>query len=222
MKKIGIVGWKTGDNSFGITVPYANYFSQFGEITIIGPTETEAKDVDLLVLPGGPDVDPARYLGENPLSFYMGKQCPFRERFDNVLLPKYMAKNIPIFGICRGHQSFAVEQGAQLKQHMHHESNPDYDRTKLVHDVIINLKSLKHDFGFKDVYSQLITSTMKVNSIHHQIVLNKPKESIVIAEHDSDIEALGYLNYPAFTVQWHPEEIHDKLSEMLILKLLKL
>lgn len=222
MKKIAIVGWKTGDNSFGITVPYANYFSQFGEITIIGPTEIEARDVDLLVLPGGPDVDPARYLGERPLSLYMGKQCPFRERFDNILLPKYMAKNIPIFGICRGHQSFAVEKGSQLKQHMNHESNSDYDRTKLVHDVIVNLKTLKHDFGFKDVYSKLITNSMKVNSIHHQVVFNKPQESVVLAEHDTDIEALGYLNYPAFTVQWHPEEIHDELSEMLILKLLKL
>jgi gamma-glutamyl-gamma-aminobutyrate hydrolase PuuD len=101
MKRIGIVGWKTGDNSFGATVPYLRFFSQFGVVEIIMPNETDIReDLDLLVLPGGPDVDPMRYLTENDaLSFDMGKQCPFRERFDQILLPKYIDQRVPLFGI---------------------------------------------------------------------------------------------------------------------------
>jgi gamma-glutamyl-gamma-aminobutyrate hydrolase PuuD len=199
MKKIGIVGWKTGDNSFGITLPYAEFFSRFGTLEIIMPTEDTARDVDLLVIPGGPDVDPARYLGDSPMSFYMGKQCPFRERFDNVLLPEYINKRVKIFGICRGHQSLAVELGGTLVQDMYHETNPTHNRKELVHDLKIETKELKHWFGINNVLPQ------KVNSIHHQVVDKKPKDSIVIASHDGCIEALGYTKYPAFTIQWHPK-----------------
>jgi len=101
MKKIGLVAWKTGENSFGATVPYLEFFSQFGTVELIMPNETEIrKDLDLMVLPGGPDVDPMRYLSEDEgLSFQMGKQCPFRERFDTVLLPKYVEQRVPLFGI---------------------------------------------------------------------------------------------------------------------------
>jgi gamma-glutamyl-gamma-aminobutyrate hydrolase PuuD len=204
MKKILIVGWKTGENSFGITLPYAEYFSQFGNIEIITPTETEVRKGDLLVLPGGPDVSPNRYLGQQQMSFYMGTQCPFRERFDNVLLPKYIESNIPIFGICRGHQSLAVYFGGSLCQHYVHEKNTN-DRTELVHEVTTFNKK-----------------KFKTNSIHHQHVEVVPSNATVIAYHSEDkiVEALKYNNKPIASVQWHPEEIHDEFSTNLIIDLL--
>ena len=208
--RIGIVGWKTSDNTFGATLPYMEFFSQFGNVEIISATETETRDLDLLVLPGGPDVDPSRYLEDAPLSYYMGKQCPFRERFDNVLLPKYINNRTPIFGICRGHQSLAVYFGGDLIQDMNHESN-DHDRTELVHKV--NIKSFDELFNI---------SNQRVNSIHHQVVGVIPSNAVIIAEHfeDNHIEALAYVDYPAYTVQWHPEEIYDDLSVSLVSDLL--
>lgn len=204
--KIGIVGWKTSDNSFGATLPYMEFFSQFGNVEIISSTETEIRDIDLLVLPGGPDVDPSRYLGNNPLSYYMGKQCPFRERFDNVLLPKYINNRTPIFGICRGHQSLAVYFGGTLIQDMYHESN-GHDRAELVHKVRVKFVN--------DIFN---LENQRVNSMHHQVVDKVPSNAIVIAEHTEDnfIEGLAYIDYPAYTVQWHPEEIYDELSIKLI------
>ncbi len=224
-KKIGLVAWPTGPNSFGATIPYIEFFSKFGIVELIMPNETNIRDLDLLVLPGGPDVETNRYLGEEPLHFAIGKSCPFRERFDKVLLPKYLNNRTPIFGICRGHQSLAVEFGAQLEQHMYHETNKETNRIERVHKVIVNAFNAELIPGLSSV-------DFRVNSIHHQVVLdeNLPNEIKVLArytpeirENDGEIEAITYFpEYPAHTVQWHPEEIEDDFSIHLINHLLNL
>ncbi len=100
MKNIGIVAYPI-DGGYGIPTSYLNFFSMFGHITMITHNEIKIrKDLDLLVLPGGPDVDPSRYLDSlDEISLYIGKSCPFRERFDRVLLPEYIKHGTPIFGI---------------------------------------------------------------------------------------------------------------------------
>jgi membrane dipeptidase len=220
-RKIAIVGWNVGDNSFGVTLAYIKYFSKLGDVTIITPTETTVREgIDLLVLPGGPDVDPMRYLDlQDALDFEMGKQCPFRERFDKVLLPLYIKERIPIFGICRGHQSLAVYFGGKLRQDMYHDTNPYNDRSKLMHTI----KYTPNSSFFIKSLGLSAASTPKVNSIHHQTVSKIPKNALCIAicGTDSEVEAIGYLNYPAYTVQWHPEEIDDTLSEFLLYDLLE-
>ena len=223
MKKIGIVGWKVSDNSFGITTAYYNWLSYFGNVTVIMPNETEVReDLDVIVLPGGPDVDTSRYIGEEALNINVGKPCPFRERFDRVLLPKYIQKRIPLFGICRGHQSLAVHFGGTLKQHMGHENNPSHDRGKLVHKVSFTGegKELLKDLGF--VNSDF--TNYQINSIHHQSVDVIPINSVEICYHKEDFnnEALAYTNYPCYSTQYHPEEIvNDKIANTLLEELLQ-
>lgn len=224
MKKIGIVGWKVGENSFGITTAYYNWLSYFGNVTIITPNETEVReDLDVIVLPGGPDVDTARYIGEEALNINVGKPCPFRERFDRVLLPKYVQKKVPLFGICRGHQALAVYFGGTLKQHMGHENNPEKDRSKLVHKVSFsNLgRELLKKLGF-------VTSSFtnyQVNSIHHQSVDITPINSINVCTHkeDGNNEALAYINYPCYSTQYHPEElVNDIIANTFLEELLEI
>lgn len=220
MKQIGIVGYPLS-GGFGVPVAYLQYFSRFGIVNIIMPNEVNVrKNLDLLVLPGGPDVNSTRYLEENPLSLFMGAPCPFRERFDNVLLPKYIENKTPIFGICRGHQTLAVYFGGKLKQHMNHETSPGSERTKKVHYVVMTDDTPLFLPEISPIHR------FEVNSLHHQTVSVYPQNSSVIAVYDNsnpnkEIEALAYNNYPAFTVQWHPEEIWDVFSESLIDKLLK-
>lgn len=100
--KIGIVGYLV-EGMFGVGLAYMNYFSQIGDVTIINHTETEIrKDLDLLVVPGGPDVEVSRYLKDDDIiNLKVGKPCIFRERFDRVLLPKYIENKTPILGIDR-------------------------------------------------------------------------------------------------------------------------
>lgn len=224
-KKIGIPGWIIG-NAVGVTLPYASFFNYFGKVEILLPNDTEVKDLDLLVLPGGPDVEVQRYLQDDEkISFYVGKPCVYREWFDRVMLPKYMAKRTPVFGICRGHQSFAVKNGGTLVQNMWHASNGE-DRSELVHTLGIDktiLEEFEFDFGKDDEYS---CQNHEVNSIHHQTVDLLPKNAVSLANfnephQEATNEAIAYLDYPSFTVQWHPEEIVNcALSNEMIDKLL--
>ena len=100
---------------------------------------------------------------------------------------------------------------------MYHETN-DRDRKKLVHkvDILTNL-------GLNLI--KIENKSFEINSIHHQTVnnLTLPDFAQVLALHstDSEVEALSYFPfYPAHTVQWHPEEIHDEFSIILINHLL--
>ena len=98
---IGIVGHLLGPNSAGITLPYLRYFENFGNVKLIMPTSKEIDTtLDLLVVPGGPDIEPSRYLKANEkVSWFNQKPDPMREYFDVCILPKYIEKKIPIFGI---------------------------------------------------------------------------------------------------------------------------
>jgi putative glutamine amidotransferase len=198
-----------------------NFFSLFGDVEIINHTETEIRDIDLLVVPGGPDVDPSRYLkDEDLLNLETGKPCPVRERFDRVLLPKYIMNKTPVFGICRGHQSIATLFGGTLIQDMYHPSNPEGNRGKLMHKLRVVGKTIPSNTNIQ-VFS--------VNSIHHQVVSDDPIDyATVILREVSDkgnklgyIEGLSYFpHYPIYTVQYHPEEIGDDFSVNLIKDLL--
>ena len=229
-KRIGIVAWNTSGNSFGITTMYLNFFSKFGIVEMIMHNETEIRDLDLLVLPGGPDVSVERYLKpEDELSLFIGKPCVFKERFDRVLLNKYIDNKTPIFGICRGLQTLAVAFGGKLIQDLW-ENNYDHitngeDRQKLVHKVKTN-----HYFA-KNINLKLPVS-FEVNSLHHQVMDhdNLPQVGGILAQEtnlnckrDGVIEAYTYFpEFPIHSVQWHPEEIEDEFSVSLINHLLTL
>ena len=225
VKKIGIVGNWTGANSFGITKPYMFFWSHFGEVSIISPMEKHVRDLDLLVIPGGPDVDVFRYLREeDDIDLNTGTPCYQRERFDKMLLPKYIAKGTPVFGTCRGLQTIAVTLGARLKQHMHHETNGD-NRHALVHGITFD--NIEVVPGLEELVNHPDSKDYKVNSLHHQTVLEEtlPQEATVIARHfkDNEVEAITYWpTYPIHTMQSHSEEMFDEFSLVLISHLLSL
>ena len=100
--KIGIPGWKIGDNAFGVTTSYMTFVAQYGEPVILLPESEIRKDLDLLILPGGLDIDASRY-GQIP-GYLNTKTDLFKEYFDKEHLPEYIEMKTPIFGICRGHQ----------------------------------------------------------------------------------------------------------------------
>lgn len=78
-KQIGIVGWSVGENSFGAGKAYLEFFSNFGEVHILGPSESVLEWPDLIVLPGGLDTPSSRY--KQKPSFFNSNSDLFKEYF---------------------------------------------------------------------------------------------------------------------------------------------
>jgi putative glutamine amidotransferase len=217
MSKIGVVGWKVGDNSFGVTLPYAEYLSRLGELVIIHPNQEVIQDLDLLVLPGGADVDPGRY-GQIP-SLYTGNPNVLLEFFDRVRLPEYIKLGTNILGICRGAQSLAVHFGASLIQEIGAHEYSTKSRSELVHKVFIEDKEFPTDYLTKGKY-------IETNSLHHQAVDESTilETPIVVTgrTEDKTVEAIKIIGHNIVGVQWHPEEIYDDYTEFYLNKFLKL
>jgi len=219
-KTIGIVGYRnTNQNSFGIGITYAHYFSMFGNVRIIMPWE-DLVDVDLLVLPGGADLNPSSY-GEEP-GFRTGDQDIHKQHFYDHKLKLYIENRTPIYGICLGFQMINTFFGGTIIQHlMNHTSSSD--RYKAGHKI------------FPCTPDGRVTSKGKaeVNSHHHQSVslngLAKDLIPMFLAEEDETIngnkvgivEVLRHKTLPIIGVQYHPEEWFDELSESLINGLLE-
>ena len=233
-KTIGIPGYLIGENTFGVASSYLEFVGRFGKPLIIMPQDIDnPPEVDLLVLPGGPDILPTTY-GKIP-SFKVSKPSPMLEHFDLNILPQYMEKKTPIFAICRAMQQIYVSCGGRLIQHYpwHPQSRSPEDQC--------------HDLMFTDGFKDLGKYIGKVTSRHHQVcsILNENEdrdqnnefikfipENLEIIAYSGDIknntydpnivEIFKHVDYPLYGVQWHPED-HDKsdrLSSMLVEELL--
>ena len=224
-KKIGLPFWKVGDNSFGSTLNYIMYAERFGEVIPLMPNHTVREDLDLLILPGGADIDPLRF-NQTP-GWYTGKADMFKEHFDKVYLPQYINNNTPILGICRGHQSLWVEFGGELIQNFNHETN-DYskDQYSPVHGMsFTNEFYNKHEFSIK--------FSVDVNSRHHQVCepTKVPKDLQILAVHtatknyrDNAVEMFAHKQLPIVGIQSHPEDYNDfeaiKFMDNVIMRLI--
>lgn len=204
-KKIGIVAWKTGDNSIGITAPYYDFFSQFGAVQMISPSQDVLIDLDLLVLPGGSDINPVRY-GQEPEIFTSNPDV-CKEHFDVVKLPGYISNKIPVFGICRGMQAINLFFGGTLNQAANHAFYSVESRGEKVHSVeIFDAAGIKCGPSFK------------VNSMHHQSIDKLGHGLVVLAKckEDKTIEAIKHNELKIIGLQWHPEEYYCPFAAQII------
>lgn len=214
MRKIGIPAWKTGDNSIGITAPYYEFIRHLGFQPRILSMEEYREDIDLLLLPGGPDVDPQRY-GEVP-SVFNTRQSNQLEYFDQNVLPKYIKDGTPIFGICRGFQSLVVEFGGTLDQHMFglHPMSTKHrgelvDEVEFTEEIGDEFKNYLSRYlpGINDNGNRTTKEIQPINSIHHQCVEN-PGDTEIIGVGDGDTpEVMHHPELPIAGVQYHPEEL---------------
>lgn len=217
---IGIPGSKIKKNNFGVPISYMEYASFFGTPRILSMEEEVDDRIDLLIIPGGPDVNPVRY--ERMPGYYTSKPDLMKEYFDTQIMPQYIKAGIPIFGICRGIQTIAVHFGAMLVQHISNHPYSTVSRSEAAHTISLVDNSFKKEFE-----SEYGNKKIEVNSLHHQCVSNNsfPKELEILGiynkKDESTIEVLRHRTLPIYGLQYHPEELtKDPLGDFIINKLL--
>lgn len=164
--------------------------------------------LDGLIVTGGAfDVDPALYGDAVAHDTVSLKQA--RTAAELALLRGALARGMPVLGICGGEQLLAVALGGTLIQHIpdalpsalpHEQPNP---RDEPGHEVTITPGSR--------LAAIVGTSTMRVNSSHHQAVARMGEGCIVNAvAPDGIIEGIEAPEKKfCIGVQWHPEFLID-------------
>jgi putative glutamine amidotransferase len=181
-------------------------------ITPDDPGTDVLESLDGIVFTGGGDVDPANY-GDEPHP--ETEVDAVRDASELLLMRAALEMDLPLLGVCRGHQVMAVATGGALHQHL-----PDligHDRHR-AHAGTDPLAATAGDYGRHDVVTgdgsrahELFGRHLTVNSFHHQAVADPgecvatgwcPDDKVVeILEHPGRTFALG--------VQWHPERMAD-------------
>ena len=158
---------------YGIKKNILRYFSDFNcKVTVVS-CKTSAKDIFKLkpngiFLSNGPG-DPAA----------TGK-------YAIPIIKDLIKKNIPIFGICLGHQILALTLGAKTKKMNLGHRGANHPVKNLIKG---NVEITSQNHGFEVVKSSL----SKNIQITHQSLF------------DNSIEGIRLKNKPVFSVQYHPE-----------------
>ena len=166
--------------------------------------------LDGLLLTGGADLHPTHY-GEGENGSEMESVEPRRDSTEFWLTRWAIADDLPVLGICRGHQVLNVALGGSLYQDIpsqltdsevdHRGSTYTDDRSLLTHEVELAPGcKLGAIFG---------SANIQVNSLHHQGVKTVGQGLMVVGTSpDGVAEALeSYQNRWVASVQWHPEEL---------------
>lgn len=217
-KLIGLLGHKHSGEfnpGYGQNRAYVEFFRQFGDVIIIDAQAERTFDLDLLVLPGGRDVNPLRY-NQRP---HVTTQSPdleyewfFASKFKDYL-KKAENNEMAIYGICAGFQNLVVEFGGTISQDIAQKQSFEF-RGELVDFLDFNTNNInkkggilasthsknKHEVDYK-----------KTNSIHHQGVfvddLNEEEFDVIASNRVYDnVEFIYHKTLPIAAEQSHPEE----------------
>ena len=165
--------------------------------------------VDGVLLTGArSNVHPARY-GEEPTP----RHEPFDPARDDTtmrLIPRAIARGVPLLAICRGFQELNVAYGGTLVTEaqerpgsLDHRAPPDAP-----HDVRFGLVHEIDPVPGGCLAAFVGSAPVRVNSVHRQAIKDlAPALSVEGAAPDGTIEAVSVTDAPAFAfgVQWHPE-----------------
>ena len=174
---------------------YPNYvfaFRQLGANVVASCNDYDCINCDILLLPGGGDIDPVLYGQE-----MNGSEEPDHERdqAEMRVIARFLAMDKPIIGICRGLQVLNVVFGGTLHQHI-----PDHSR---VEKEIDRVHMTRAD---DPLLCRLYGEEFPVNSAHHQVIdqLGFGLNAVQWSD-EGYIEAVRHCSKPIFAVQWHPE-----------------
>ena len=162
-----------------------------------------------VIISGGDDIHPARY-GQKaaPKATYDSD----RDALEVEYLEYALANQLPVLGICRGHQLLNVVLGGDLFSDIR-----DMRKNTSNLGTILPRKTglLAEGSGLGRIMK---VSEARINSLHHQAV-ERLGDGMRLAAHDLDgfIQAAEHNdNRPLLGVQWHPEYLFYRSSHRRI------
>lgn len=159
------------------------------EGVILSSKAYDVNDYDGLIIPGGGDIDPARYgeknEGSRDISLY-------DDDLQMDAVARFSAVEKPIMGICRGSQILNVYFGGTLHQ--------DIQGHMQVERLVATRMRSTFRIALKQFYNGI--------HFHHQSI-DQLGEGLVITGtdvYDGTIEGFQHENLPIYGFCWHPED----------------
>ncbi len=174
-------------------------------ILLAGDAYPDLSGYDALLLPGGGDVDPARY-GDARHAKTNGVD-PAQDEREIRLIADFLAAGKPVFGICRGQQILNVALGGRLIQHVPDVVPSETHRVPGGYDASHGLQ-----WAGRSAMCDALKRVGDVNSSHHQAIHPEAvgRSLRVVARSTGGIvEAVESAENGVriSAVQWHPERL---------------
>lgn len=165
--------------------------------------------LDGLLIPGGPDIDPASY--DDVPRQELGPRFPEIDRFEIACVLEAERIGLPVLAICRGMQIVNVAHGGNLYQDLPAEIGTKISHRRKSLEDEITLHSIGVEPDSRLARALGVTETT-VNSFHHQA----PREigeglGVVAWAEDGVVE--GLENETVLGVQWHAEAMQDQSEQ---------
>ena len=193
-----------------ISRSYVEAVARAGGVPVVLPVlspglaETLLDRVDGLLLPGGGDVEPARY-GWAPAPETRPPD-PDRDAWELACAAAALARDMPVLAICRGAQVLNVALGGDLVQHVDGHACAHRYQEHVHHLRLAPGSRLARVVGADEVGA---------NSLHHQAV-GAPGAGVraVAWAPDGTVEGFEVEGHPTVVaVQWHPELLPDEPAQ---------
>lgn len=195
---------------------YVQAIAEAGGAPVVIPAITDlslltsiVEGIDGLVMSGGADINPL-FVNEDPIPQLQDVDT-YRDEFDLILIRLAANRQIPIMGICRGHQVMNIAFGGSIYQDIYSQApgEPIKHSQKQAREYPSHAVTLTEG---KNPIREIVggANEIYVNSFHHQAIREVAPGFLNLAKASDGInEAISHPEKPIFSVQWHPEAMAE-------------
>lgn len=115
---------------------------------------------------------------------------------------KYFYQDIPILGVCLGHQAIMESFGTKIKY-----------AKELMHGKSSFIEMNKDSLLFKGVTSNKVA---RYHSLAGDSKTLSPELQVIATSDDGEIMAVQHIKYPVYGVQFHPESVLTSDGKIMI------